>query len=310
MISRLLRIDTQLAHDAVEIIIAIVFDGNASTLFGMVNDHACGQAPREKILQVLDCGRERGFARDGASSGRFSKPDKLLSGQLFRHPNGCALPHNDIHQQSLLLVRLEGKQDFSMPDGDSPLFEERLRTRVQVEKPHGVRDRRSAFADAFGDLILGESEIAMEAFVGAGLLDGIEIFALKIFDESELQHLAIACRANDCWSFGEFEFARGTPAAFTSDEFVLVAYPSNDERLDDATLPNALYEFLEMLTAKLLPWLQRARCNLIQRQGLDALAKVFPGGRSGHASVYQGAESFAKCGFCHGRFQIAGRCQS
>ncbi len=208
-------------------------------------------------------GDERRFARDGAFSGRFPKPDKLLSRQLFRHPDRCALPHNDIHQQPLLLVRLEGKQDFSMPDGDSPLFEERLRTRLQVEKPHGIRDRRSAFADAFGDLILGESEIAMEAFVGAGLLDGIEIFTLEILDESELQHLAIACRADDCWSFGELEFARGTPAPFTSDEFVLVAYLPNDERLDDATLPNALYEFLEMLAAKLLPWLKRARCNLI-----------------------------------------------
>ena len=61
MISRLLRIDTQLAQDAVEIIIAVVFDGNASTLFGMVNDHACSEASREKILQVLDSGRERRF---------------------------------------------------------------------------------------------------------------------------------------------------------------------------------------------------------------------------------------------------------
>ena len=45
----------------VEIIIAVVFDGNASTLFGMVNDHACSEASREKILQVLDSGRERRF---------------------------------------------------------------------------------------------------------------------------------------------------------------------------------------------------------------------------------------------------------
>ena len=60
MISRLLRIDTQLAHNAMEIIIAVVFDGNASTLFGMVNDHACGQASRQKILQVLECGESVG----------------------------------------------------------------------------------------------------------------------------------------------------------------------------------------------------------------------------------------------------------
>ena len=117
----------------------------------------------------------------------------MLSGQFLRHPDRGALPHDNIHQQPLFLVRLEGKQDFGVPNGDSPLLEERLRIRVQVKKPHGVGDRGSALADAFGDLILGETEIAMEPFVGAGLFDGIEIFALEVLDQRELEHLAIAC---------------------------------------------------------------------------------------------------------------------
>ena len=197
-----------------------------------------------------------------------------------------------------------------MPDGNSSLLEERLRSGVQVEKPYGVRDRRSALANAFGDLILGETEIAMEPFVRAGLLDGIQIFALEVFDQSELENLAIAGCANDRRRLDKLELASGAPAAFTGNKFVLVAYLPDDERLDNAAFPNALDKFLEMLAAKLLSWLERARCNLIQRQGLDALAKLFPGCGSGNASVNQRAESFAKCGFCHGRFQIEARCQS
>ena len=150
----------------------------------------------------------------------------MLSGQFFSHPDRGSLPHNHIHEQPLFLVRLEGKQDFGMADGNPPLFEERLRTRVQVEKPHRVCNRRAALADALGDLILGETEIAMEPFVRAGLLDWIQILALEVLDERELKHLAIARRSDNRWGFGELELARGTPAAFTGDKFVACRPPA------------------------------------------------------------------------------------
>src|SRR5262245_43117014 len=119
-----------------------------------------------------------------------------------------------------------------MSNGNPPLFEERLRTWVQVEQPHGICNRGSAFANAFGDLVLGQAEIAMEPLVCACLLDRIEIFALEVLDKSEFKHLAIACRAYDRWGLGELEFARGPPAAFPGDQFVLIVHLANDERLD------------------------------------------------------------------------------
>jgi hypothetical protein len=187
----------------------------------------------------------------------------LLSSQFFRHPDRGSLSHNHIHEQPLFLVRLEGKQDFGVPNGNPPLLEERLRSRVQVEQSHRVCKRRSTLADALGDLILGEAEIAMEPLVRAGLLDWIEILALEVFDKRELKDLAIACRPDNRRGFGELELARGTPAAFTGDKFVGVAHLPNDERLNDAAFPDALHQFLEMLASKLLSWLERAGCNLI-----------------------------------------------
>jgi len=201
----------------------------------------------------------------------------------------------------LFLVGFEGEQHLGMAHRNAPLFEKRLSVRLEVQKPHGVCYRGAALANALGDVVLSQAEIAVEPFVGAGLFDGIEIFALEIFNQREFKHLPVACLTDDGRGLSEAKFPRSAPSTFPGDEFVFVTDLSNDEGLDDAAFANAFDQFLQVLATKFLPWLKGAWRDLIQRQRLNAFAEFFDGCGSGDASIDQRAEAFAKCGFCHGR---------
>jgi hypothetical protein len=63
--------------------------------------------------------------------------------------------------------------------------------------------RRRAFADFHGDFFLGEGELAGELGVAEGLFDGVEVFALEVFDEGEFEDGAVIGFAGDDGDFGE-----------------------------------------------------------------------------------------------------------
>jgi hypothetical protein len=116
----LLGVDTKLVQNTVEIIISIVLDRKGSAFFRMVDDDAGCQAMREKILQSLDCRREGRFGGRSALGGRFAQSGELLRGEFLRHTDGGALPDYDIHQQPLLVMGFEGKQDLGVANRDAP----------------------------------------------------------------------------------------------------------------------------------------------------------------------------------------------
>ena len=57
------------------------------------------------------------------------------------------------------------------------------------------------------------------------------------------------------------------------------------DRLNDAALADAFHQFLQVLAAELLSRLEGAWRDLVQRQWLDALAKLFDGCGCGDAGV-------------------------
>lgn len=141
----------------------------------------------------------------------------------------------------------------------------------------------------------------MEALVGGGFLDGVEIFALEVFHEGELQNVSVRGFTDDDRDFGKAELARSAPAAFASDEFVGIADDADDEWLDDAPLADALDEFLQLFARELLAWLEGAGNNAVEGEVLDALSKVLLRGGIGDAFVDECAEALAECLLCHGR---------
>ena len=118
----------------------------------------------------------------------------------------------------------------------------------------------------------------MQAGVGHGFLDGIQVLALEVFDEGKFQHLAVAGLTDNGGCLGQLEFGGGAPAALPGDEFVLLAHLAHDERLDDAVFADALDQFLQVFGGKFMPGLERTGDDLGQGQTLDAFAQFLDRG--------------------------------
>ena len=100
---------------------------------------------------------------------------------------------------------------------------------------------------------------------------GLKVFALEVLDQRQLEDFPVARLSDYRRGLGDPKLARGPPPALASNELILVIDPSNDQRLDDAAFANAVDQFLQVLAAKFLPRLERARRNLVQGESLDAL---------------------------------------
>ena len=69
----------------------------------------------------------------------------------------------------------------------------RLRQRQQALQ---IGDMAARLIDQPGDLGLGHALQLGQPLIGAGFLDGIEVFALKVFDQCQRHHITIAQIAN------------------------------------------------------------------------------------------------------------------
>ena len=210
-------------------------------------------------------------------------------------------------EQFLLILRFEREQDFGVADGNAILGEPALDLGMQIEQAHAVRNRSPALADLLGDVFLAQSKLAGEAGEGIGFFNRIEVLALEVFDEGELENILVRCFAEDDRRFGKTDAESGAPAAFTGDQFKFIAALAGDERLNDSVLLDRGDEFLEVLIAKNGARLERGRDDAIEGHGLHPLA-AFDGGRRGsHARVDERAEAFSECNFCHRIFDCRER---
>ena len=125
-----------------------------------------------------------------------------------------------------------------------------------------------------GNLLLSELELFGELRVTVRFLDGIEIFALEIFDERQFKHRAVVGLADDDGNLRQLQQLRRAPAAFAGDQFKIAAALADDERLDDALFADGIGQFAQRLRGKILARLERARTNPVERHALHALARV------------------------------------
>ena len=71
-----------------------------------------------------------------------------------------------------------------------------------------------------------------------GLFDRVEVFALQILDKRKFQNLAVACFAENCRRLDKTDLPRRAPAPFYGDQLELLTDFADDQRLDDAALPD------------------------------------------------------------------------
>ena len=67
----------------------------------------------------------------------------------------------------------------------------------EVEQPERVGDGRPGPPDPLGDLVLGEPELVDQLAVGERLLDRVEVGALDVLDEGELELVAVGELADE-----------------------------------------------------------------------------------------------------------------
>jgi hypothetical protein len=107
----------------------------------------------------------------------------------------------------------------------------------QLEQPERVGNRHPVLADAAGDFVLGVAVLLDQPAVGRGLLDGIKVRALDVFDKRQFQQLDIRRLADDDRDGCQPGQPRGLQPALPGDELVTArSVAGDDQRLDDAVL--------------------------------------------------------------------------
>ena len=239
------------------------FDLDLAALLRVRERDVRGEVALETVLEVLDrgCERSRGAVLSARGLGRAALRE-VAGDELLRRAHSQAALEDLLGEQALLVVGFEREQHFCVADGDAVLRQPALHLRVEIEQPHAVRDGRAALADLLRDVLLPQVELPREPREGPRLLDRIEVFALEILDERELEHVLIGRFAQDHRHLRQPDPLRRAPAAFAGDQLIAIVPPPHDERLDDAVLGDGIDELLQLLVVENGACFFSARDNL------------------------------------------------
>ena len=142
-------------------------------------------------------------------------------------------------EDSILQLGRESAERPPVALGESAVGDRRLDAGRQVEQPERVGDRRSGAADAVRDGFLAEPELVDQLAIGLGRLERVEILALEVLDQGELELLAIGELADDGGDPLEAGRLGGSEPPFAGDELVAVEGLRDEDRLQDAVLADA-----------------------------------------------------------------------
>src|ERR1051325_5138228 len=102
---------------------------------------------------------------------------------------------------------------------------------------------------------MSEAELLDELPIALSFIDCIEVFALKILNQCELQVFAISDFANE----GRNSFPAKAPSSaetpLAGNELEFAVPVSQSDRLQEPTHPKALLQFGELGVIETLPWL-------------------------------------------------------
>lgn len=158
---------------------------------------------------------------------------------------------------------VDGQQGARMSGGEAAFFQKFLDRGFELQEADGVGDGGAVFAGALRDLFLRELKLIDEALKSVGLLNGIEILALQIFDEGHFECEFFGNIAQDDWHTTEASALGGAPTALTRDQLKTIGNFSDDERLDDAARLNRARKFVERFFAEARARLIGARVDEI-----------------------------------------------
>ena len=145
-----------------------------------------------------------------------------------------------------------------------------------------------ALPDARRDVLGPQAELVDEPAEPVRGLDRVEVLALQVLDERDLELVDGIELADDRRDALEAGHARGAPAALAGDELVALDGLRDEDRLQDAMLADARGQALELGLVEAHPRLVRVGPDAIERQ-LDRAG--LPGGPLGDECGEAAAEA-------------------
>src|SRR5258708_36047512 len=118
----------------------------------------------------------------------------------------------------------------------------------------------AALADDLGDLVLAAFEFIGERVIALRLFHRVEIFALHVFDDRDLERVGVADVDRHDRHLVQAGELRRAPAALAGDDLKAVLHTLDGpyyDRLDHAVLPNRVGEFAEFGVGKFAPRIAR-----------------------------------------------------
>ncbi len=144
-----------------------------------------------------------------------------------------------------LLFVVDGEQGAGVAHGEAPLGEQKLDLAGEFQEAEGVGDGGAVLAGSAGDFVMVEAVVAVKLIEGVGDLDRVQVFALDILDEGDLEELVFEVFLDDGRDEIVSDDFDGAEAAFAGDELVAVAVGTDEDWLDDAVGADRVDEFLE-----------------------------------------------------------------
>ena len=206
----------------------------------------------------------------------------------------------------------DGEQRAGVAGRNLPAREQSARVcSGRLVSRNGVGDVAPALADDARDVAVRIAVNLAELGVAGGLLERVEVGPLHVFDDGDLERLAVAGLDDDDRDLVQPRPLRGPPAALAGDDLVSVrdaGNGANDDRLDDPALLDRGGEFVELRIVEPLSRIARIGAQELDRRLARAARDL---GMRRVRPAQQGRESAPKarpifgaggCVFGHGSF--------
>src|SRR5215813_3663207 len=208
-------------------------DLDCPTLAAEFYIHWRTEPPAELLFGKRDIGGFPGALGVSSSPGPFG----LFSESLDLSNREPAL--NDLDGDGFLSLHRADRQKRSrVSHRELVVFDQLLDLGWKFEQPQGIGDAGSFFPDPASDLLLGYTELLDQTSECVGLLDGVQLLALDVFDQRHLQHVLVSDGLDDAWNLLQAGSLRGPPAPLPGNDLEPLTLSSDHQRLND---PARLY---------------------------------------------------------------------
>ena len=150
-----------------------------------------------------------------------------------------------------------------MTVGETSVLHHGPHRRTQVQQTQGVGHSGPGFAYPLGRFLLGHVVLAHEHLVALGLLNGVQVLPLEVFNHGQLHGLSIVGLDDDGGNLGQARHPGCAPTALSGDDLIIAGLQlPYRQGLDDAVLPDGVSQVRQRFGVKLLAGLGCAAFHL------------------------------------------------